>query len=115
LRRAVEAHRFPEHRPFIHGVHPMPKRGSLSSLRARVRGNHTLSIHDLLVVNTSVCLARLCTANNLHWLKVSSERRQRSNPSEQVPRLALREVHRNRFSPPRGPEFVIAAPLPASR
>ena len=61
LRRAVEAHRFPEHRPFIHGVHPMPKRGSLSSLRARVRGNHTLSIHDLLV------LIQVSVRTFIHW------------------------------------------------
>ncbi len=38
---AVEAHRFPKHRPFIPGVHPAS--GSLSYGRARVRGNHALS------------------------------------------------------------------------
>ena len=44
---AVEAHRFPEHRPFILGVHPTsPRRegGSLSSCWARARGNHAFSI-----------------------------------------------------------------------
>ena len=89
LRRAVEAHRFPEHRPFIPGVHPTLERGSLSSLRARVRGNHTFSIHDLLVLIQASAWALLFTGDNLHWLKVSSERRQRSNPTEQVPRLAF--------------------------
>ncbi|HAC89554.1 MAG TPA: hypothetical protein DCF63_02820 [Planctomycetaceae bacterium] len=49
-RHAVEAHRFPKHRPLIPGVHPTLERVSFSSLGARVRGNHTLSIHDLLVL-----------------------------------------------------------------
>jgi len=44
---AVEAHRFPGHRPFIPEVHPAsPRRGegrSLSSSGARVRGNHAVS------------------------------------------------------------------------
>jgi len=44
---AVETHRFPEHRPFILGVHPAVAGRSLSSSWARARGNHAYRSHYL--------------------------------------------------------------------
>ena len=73
---AVEAHRFPEHRPFILGVHPTVDAGVLVRVGLDPRGNHASS-------NPSSTFASSIS---------KCGRRRRSNPTEQVLSLALRVV-----------------------